>query len=248
MMSEQPPEDKLAHPCFPQPSDSSIKIWRYIDLAKFIWLLENHKLYLSRLDLLRDSHEGAVPLSTIQARNEFYGKLAPSIVEVIPEINRKLRTSVYVSCWCQGNDESEAMWRLYCPDNKGVAIQLTYQGLVDSIAHEPLLHIGCVKYIDYEKDWFPEGNTYYPVMHKRIAFSHEREIRLAKLWVDNYHAGNQPAGISVDWDIERFMEALYIDPYAPDWYKDVVVAVVQKFCPNLEKRIVWSRIRAMPLY
>jgi hypothetical protein len=247
-MSDQPIEDKLAHPCFPQPLDRSVKVWRYLDLPKLIWLLEKRKLYFSRLDLLGDSHEGSTPELNIQARNEFFRQHAPSIVAMLPESNRQLRTSVYVSCWCFGNDESEAMWRLYCPDSRGVAIQLTYQSLVDSIAHEPFLHIGCVRYIDYEKDWFPEGNVYYPVMHKRIAFSHEREVRLAKSFMENYHSGNQPAGISIEWDIEKYIEAIYVDPYAPDWYQEVVVAVTQKFSANLKQQILWSRMRADPRY
>ena len=59
-MAEQPP-NKLEHPCFPQPEDDSVRIWRYLDLAKFIWLLEKQQLYLSRLDSLNDPFEGSTP-------------------------------------------------------------------------------------------------------------------------------------------------------------------------------------------
>ena len=46
-MTEQPQQNKLEHPCFPQPADGSVRVWRYLDLTKFIWLLENQKLYMS---------------------------------------------------------------------------------------------------------------------------------------------------------------------------------------------------------
>jgi len=60
-MDEVPIENKLKHPCFPQAAEGSVRVWRYLDLAKFIWLVENKKIYLSRLDLLNDPHEGSTP-------------------------------------------------------------------------------------------------------------------------------------------------------------------------------------------
>ena len=62
-MAEHPQENKLDHPCFPQPTDSSVRVWRYLDLAKFIWLLENQKLYLASVDSLNDPYEGSTPKS-----------------------------------------------------------------------------------------------------------------------------------------------------------------------------------------
>jgi hypothetical protein len=60
------------------------------------------------------------------------------------------------------------MWRLYCPDNSGVAIQTTYQKLVQSINSNRFLYIGIIKYLDYERKGFPLNNAFYPVTHKRI--------------------------------------------------------------------------------
>jgi len=60
-MAEQPPENKLKHRCFPQPPDTAVRVWRYMDLAKLVWTLVNRKLWLSRIDLLQDPHEGSTP-------------------------------------------------------------------------------------------------------------------------------------------------------------------------------------------
>ena len=60
-MTEQPQKNKLEHTCFPQPTDSAVRVWRYLDLAKFIWLLKNKKLYLSGVASLNDPHEGSTP-------------------------------------------------------------------------------------------------------------------------------------------------------------------------------------------
>ena len=35
-----------------QPPDSTIKVWRYLSLSRFVWLLSKKQLWLSRIDLL----------------------------------------------------------------------------------------------------------------------------------------------------------------------------------------------------
>jgi hypothetical protein len=167
--TDSPKENKLEHPCFPQPADASIRVWRYVDLVKLIWLLDNKKLYLSRLDLLNDPHEGSTPALLAAMRDQQLRQFgATDLVTQLPQINQRSRKSLFVNCWHSGNSESEAMWRLYCPDNSGVAIQTTYQKLVQSINSNRFLYIGIIKYLDYERKGFPLNNAFYPVTHKRI--------------------------------------------------------------------------------
>jgi hypothetical protein len=250
-MSDKMPENKLAHPCFPQPTDTSNRVWRYLDLAKFIWLLDNKKLWLSRLDSLKDPHEGSTPKLLASFRDKYFlGKGWDLLVQQQPQINRNIRTCTYVSCWHLGNAESEAMWRLYCPDTKGIALQTSYKKLVDSIVHDPYLYIGCVKYIDYELGSFPLNNMFFPVMHKRVSFAHEQEVRLVKMLSEFLGLPTQigPPSLTVDWLLEVVIEAVYINPYAPEYYSDVVRAVVQKFAPSLEDRVRWSQMKNTPVY
>ena len=148
-MIEQPKQNKLEHTCFPQPTDSAERVWRYLDLAKFIWLLENQKLYLSGVASLNDSHEGSTPkflamyedqqifaIRRYQLLREFGNELGgqkfltetPRIIEQNRQRranNQKERRQLYVNCWRLG-PESEVMWRLYCLGNNGVAIQTSY--------------------------------------------------------------------------------------------------------------------------
>ncbi len=156
-----------------------------------------------------------------------------------------------VNCWHLGNPESEAMWRLYCPGNNGVAIQTSYSKLVESTANDPELYIGQVTYIDYESQGFPLDNIFYPVMHKRISFAHEQEVRLVKIRHPDNSGFTQefyPPGISIDWPLELTIEAIYVDPYAPEYFYDVVRAVVRRIAPNLEGRVRPSQMRAPPIY
>lgn len=278
-MTEHPQKNKLEHPCFPQPSDSTVIVWRYLDLAKFIWLLENQKLYLSRLDLLNDPHEGSTPrflaeqwnqqllqfsLDSCWERlvqkfgsdlgNERFIAEIPKIKQQILQMraaNKDRRKYLYVNCWHLGNPESEAMWRLYCPGNNGVAIQTSYRKLVESIINDSELYIGQVTYIDYESQGFPQDNIFYPVMHKRISFAHEQEVRLVKIRVpDNFGFPQEfsPQGITFDWPLESTIEAIYVNPYAPEYYCNVVRTIVRHIAPNLEDSVRWSQMRASPIY
>ncbi len=276
-MDDQPsqPQSKLEHPCFPQPTDGSVRVWRYLDLAKFIWLIEKQKIYLSGMDSLNDPHEGSTPkfladhedqqCLAIQRRRlvrEFGDDLGnQKFLAELPlfiDQNRRSRVrrqkdrrEMYVNCWHLGNSESETMWRLYCPDNNGVAIQTSYDKLVKSIANDSELYVGQVTYIDYESHGFPQDNIFYPVMHKRISFAHEQEVRLVKLRVpDNWGTPQEfcPPGISIDWPLKPIIDGIYVTPYAPEYLYDVVCAIVRSIAPNLKDRVHWSKMRAAPVY
>ena len=271
--------DKLKNPCFVQPKDDSIRVWRYLDLAKFIWLLENRKLYLSRLDLLGDSHEGSLPnitadhyyanhlyhardINRIRLINEFGEKegelkfleMEPVFLRQIEEMRsdkRKVRRHYFVNCWHMNKSESEAMWRLYCSNNNGIAIQTTYKKLVDSTMSDKYLHIGCVNYIDYESYSFPMDNVYYKMMHKRASFAHEQEVRLIKTETPKNWGTSQEIcleGLEFDWALESIVDAIYINPYAQNYYFEVVHQVVGRIAPKLKDRVVWSKMHAEPNY
>lgn len=247
---QQPQENKLEHPCFPQPGNTSVRVWRYLDLAKFIWLLENRKLYFPRLDLLSDPHEGSTPHLLASLRNQQLRELGgEQLATYITNFNRQNCRSLYVNCWHLGNAESEAMWRLYCSNDGGVAIQTTYERLVASVENDPYCYIGSVTYIDYESQGFPLNNFLYPVMHKRISFAHEQEVRLVK-GLDQNCTPEQgiPPGITIDWAPETTVEAIYVNPYASEFYHDVVCSVVRRVAQSLEPHVRWSQMRAAPAY
>ena len=248
-MEEKKKENKLEHPCFPQPLNLDIKIWRYVDISKLIDILSRKSLFLSRLDLLGDAHEGSITKVNFDSRQTEFEKLG--ITHAIPMMERSSKQttkSMFVNCWYFDNHESEAMWKLYCPDNKGIAIQTTYRKLVDSINYDEYLYIGLVNYIDYETEWFPTGNIFYSVMHKRKAFQYEKEIRLvktdSKYWGEN--SEESPAGIYCPWDIEKFAENIYVNPYSQSWYYEVIKDILEKY--NCKINIKWSIMKVEPYY
>ena len=50
--------------------DVSIDIWRYMAIEKFALLMSRRELWFSRADLLGDEHEGSLPDSIIDERQQ----------------------------------------------------------------------------------------------------------------------------------------------------------------------------------
>jgi hypothetical protein len=246
---------------FLQPRDGTVRVWRYLSLPKLLYGLEHRALVLPRLDRLKDPHEGTMTrehhrrysdaLQRVGIPSDAY-EVAVRSCRVMPRV---LRMSLFVSSWHVNDRESEAMWQLYCTGDEGVALQTTYAKLDESlpiVEGDARLYLGLVRYLDDERDIQPFDNVLDPVMHKRRAFEHEYEARVVR-WEPRYIANAQgqrletiPPAAEVPWDAESAVESVYVNPYAQQWYCDVVSAVLKRFAPRLGDRIKWSQIRSDP--
>ena len=61
-----------------EPSNKNAKLWRYMDITKFLFLLETSSLYFTRGDMFKDSFEGSLPKPT----REFLSKTIPDMMKV----------------------------------------------------------------------------------------------------------------------------------------------------------------------
>jgi hypothetical protein len=268
---EPVPKRLIPHPAFePLPDDTVV--WRYTDLAKFIWTLSNKALYLCRADLLGDSFEGSVPRANSEEMREWaerrfaeekrteYPGGEQRATAWVRTVRQAFIHTCHVNCWTYG-PESEAMWRLYCGKDEGVAMRSIFGSLRDSI-QDDAVRPGKVRYFDYSKDSLPsEAEWLQPITCKRDAFQHEREVRLVR-WLqadtiarfrsrNALASGKAPPlvdGYSMPWDAGRTLTGIVVSPYAPRWYLDAVQRVVEKFAPGLVERITWSDLRADPNY
>ena len=240
-------ESRLLHPCFPQPNDREVKVWRYMDLSKFLWLISQKKLYLSRLDQLEDEYEGSSTRRTLDGIHQFMKNLGQPHDENFGRIYFEARKRHYVNCWYCGNAESEAMWKLYCPSKAGIAIQTTYNKLAQSLENDKKMYIGKVTYADYDSLSFPDANVFWPIMHKRLSFAHENEVRIA---CSNYmpEGEEQPLGYFLDWDPQAIVEKIFVDPYGPEYHFQAVKAALQALTHEWNIEIEWSQIKATPVF
>src|SRR3954469_12099038 len=91
------------------PADDTT-LWRYMDLAKFLHLLESRSLWFSRLDQFDDPLEGTFTDSELA---HFKSLPDPTVGLSYVRGTAHIRATNFVSCWREGAEESMAMWDLY---------------------------------------------------------------------------------------------------------------------------------------
>ncbi|WP_182376736.1 DUF2971 domain-containing protein [Nocardioides sp. WS12] len=260
------------HPSFDVPADDVV-IWRYMDLARFMSLLQTGSLWLARLDLLGDPHEGAFSYPTVQAREVWVdsflalarsnGAVAgPGREEMLAQLGTRKSTSVSVNCWHMNPNESAAMWRIYQQEGRGVAVRSTVGRLDAALRNDEKqpLYLGKVEYINYATTFIPDRNVFDPIVRKRLSFEYEREVRLVTMSPPTYVANTKdpdgppawdweapvPPGVSVPVDLEILVDTVYIAPDTQDWFAQVVKNVVTT--TDISCQVIRSSMDDSPLF
>lgn len=218
-----------------------------MDFTKYVAFLDSNSLFFSRSDKFEDPYEGATSRFNVKIRPEVYKEIPEpnrtNMLNQISNFTKSLREWVFINCWHMNENESAAMWKLYAYSNEAIAVQSTYQKLFDCLP--PETYVGIVKYIDYEKDWLPESNAFYPFIHKRLSFQHEQELRAViqelKPGVPNFESGRL-----VKVDIQNLVEKIYIAPTAPNWFLSLAKNVTQKY--GFDVDVSSSSLDTEPVY
>lgn len=244
------------------PSES--KLWRYMDLSKFLSLIGKKALYFASAESFEDIFEGAKGTLELKEKwDAFYLDFFKEAIQTTPgmkpedltaeyieenatrllsELNASgnvKRKHTFISCWHCNESESEAMWKLYSTNvSNALAIQTTYQQLYEALDKDPSIEIGKVKYIDFSKRFSSVNGSFW---YKRKSFEHEREVR-AIITSYQSHSG----GIEKAVNLEKLISAVYVSPYAPKWFEDVVRDVMQKY--GLNKPLYCSEMLKAPFY
>jgi hypothetical protein len=246
------------HHVFLPPSDPNVPIWRYMDFTKFVSLLEVRSLYFARADKLGDPFEGSYSRRNQELRPLVYKEIhgvttqvdSYRMSQIMGRHARWQRKWSFVNCWHMNYVESAGMWRLYARSHEAVAIRSTYMRLSEVLDNQT--YVGMVNYIDYERDWLPEGNTFYPLVHKRKSFSHESEIRAVYMKLprnsEDLEQNKEPEeiGIPKPVDIDRLIESIYVAPTAPSWFTNLVHQVCQTYA--MQKPVIQSALDSEPFY
>ena len=248
---EDPPvfSGKLPHWFEEDCRDDAAVIWRYMSFAKLVSLFHTRSLYLSRADRLGDPFEGSAWLgarlqrTAIQAAVSRDTKKTVDIVAQLAEAAESARRRTAISCWHMADHESAAMWHLYSPSGQGIAVKSTIGRLRESLRACPIyLLLGPVRYLDYDRELAVEPTLNYirPFFRKRISFQHEQELRLITVRLvddDNVFDPRRATigeGVLASTDLGVLLDEIRVAPNAPEWYRQAVVAVAERFginCP-----------------
>lgn len=239
------------HESFSPPS-SNCKIWRYMDLTKFLSLLETRRLFFPRADKFDDPYEGAWSQASIKLLRDANTNegIPPEMPEMIIDASLKLRQEMFISCWFVSDHESAAMWQLYLQSTEGIAIQSDHDALTDAIEKSNLQgRTTLVQYIDYDTTPVPMGNLFFPFVHKRLSFAHENELR-AIFWshesVNKHLIDENATSVTIDIVPEELIKAIYVSPKAPRWFGDLVEQLIKRY--SLDILVVRSSLYERPTY
>ena len=209
------------------PSDDTI-VWKYLDLSKFLDMLLSKQLFMSRSDKFEDQYEGTFSEPTY----EEIKKIAANNSKFL-DYYKSHREKVVISSWHINEYESYAMWQIFTKNNEGLAIQSTIGRLKEALVPEKkyLQNIGAVNYIDYKKEYIPFEDTFFPFLFKRKSFQYEREVRIISDTSGSRVSIND--GLKVDVNIDQLIEKIYIHPKSENWYKNLVIELMQKLDFNI---------------
>ena len=238
-----------------QPKKTKIKIWRYMSLSRFVWLLQKRSLYFARSDLLGDPFEGVYPepmMKRFKSVTKDLFKLPgkPELrnfmvryAYVSAGLSSKHRKTFYINCWHMNEDESLAMWKLYASHNEAICIQSTQDTLSRLLPRSAWL--APVNYIDYKTDSFDLGNAVNYVFHKRKSFEHERELRAAVF------LPMDPKDIVADHvvlpiDINLLIKRVFVSPTAESNFKEIVEGLLKVY--RVKASVSKSAALAAPSY
>ena len=236
------------HPCFSPPSKGETKLWRYLDLPKFLDLIQRRRLFFSRVDRFRDSdrQEGVIHtqfhkklLQQLEAGEtklpENFGITRDQLLEMERHAEAFNESSflkrVFLNCWHMSEHESFAMWKVYS-QSFGICVQSTYLDLLECFVDDKWscyndksrIYIGKVIYIDKQSSLVPQENLFWPYIHKSQEFQYEQELRcLLNVW-DGENESFAPRV-----DTHRLIKAIHLSPFAPAWFKSVVEGLCEKY-------------------
>lgn len=264
------------HPEFLPPPNPAATIWRYMDLAKFLSLLDRSALFFVRIDKLaaQDPFEGYYTNLNVQFENLKFSELPEEIrkqigvtdeaslerymwsKKLIRNLGKADREKTFVNSWHAQEQESAAMWNLYVKSDEGIAIESTYERLVDSLSDYDQfgVFIGMVKYMDYQRDLIPYRNGLLPYISKRLSFEHEKELR-ALIWTPEHGKNDMDpainrysdhAGLYVPVNLAKLIKRIFVAPTAPHWMLELLASLVKKY--DLELDVVQSDLASTPIY
>jgi hypothetical protein len=240
--------------------ENQTALWRYMDVARFLALIDRGELYFPRLHELQndDAWEGAVSLldPALEHDRDYMHNAATDTNSTLP----------MVTCWHENETESVAMWKLYVSGREGVAIKTTVGSVIQLLSVGRQLKLGRLVYRDiddFEQQpeifTFENGNCrgdadVHPlerttIFRKNKDYAHEQEVRAViydaydrvqavfstEVFGDlrSQQDPERRRGMSERVDISVLIHEIVVSPAFPSWaIKSLQKAVDAAFHPK----------------
>lgn len=226
----------------------SQELWRYLDFPKFAALIQDQILFFPSLMYLEDDPWEGLPsimnfrpdAPVVLRKNQvtengeiieevqhmeagaLFGDQHASVVKEFKEAAIKFRKCCSVNCWHMNDSESDSQWRIYGNASSSLAIVSSFEQVCDSIEDQNEIFGSRVFYFNPKRDTTPAENAFFPVIHKRQAFAHEREFRLIHCDYTLLKESKIPKGKRISVNLQKLISRIVISPRAPSWFVKVV--------------------------
>ena len=248
----------LSHPNIVTPPDRTV-LWRYLDLARFMDILERRVLWFPRADQFEDPLEGTYTDAEMDHVRSLASLKTPDgikgVADSFAETTTLMRSTNFICSWRAGTDESMAMWDLYRRGSGVIAIRSTVGDLKNAISHfERPVYIGEVKYVDWnEAPW--DNNMLAMCVRKVLAYKHESEVR-ALVWALDaslsvppmlrtepgtpVNPEGLPRGLEVPFNFHDHVTDMWIGPREAPWLVNLVKQIMKRYA--LPQHVVASSL------
>lgn len=240
---------------FSPPENPDTPIWRYMDLTKFLALINSSALYFIRADKLvkLDPYEGLYTNTNVVVANltpdqidnlliseiEKHGKESEQYLKakekielishdhrVILEASKQFRNKYFLNFWHMQEYESAAMWSLYARNSDGIAILSTFNMLKNAFEDNDDYNI----YIGVV-EYIDFAKSHIPVDHFFRPYltkrkSFEHEKELRA--IISFDTDNNIDGINVSINLEKLIKSIYIAPTAERWVVELLRSIINK--------------------
>lgn len=227
-------------------------LWKYFRFERFISMLAESRLYFASADQFTDPFEGAVAVQlNVPPPDPRYPEM-----ESTERAFFQLKRLTKISCWHRAAYESDAMWKLYAGEHKGIAICTTPDRI--RAAFKPFrlkpeygvedLWGGPVQYVDLTKVCMRGAAMLDRFFFKHRAFEWEREYRLAisVRMAKEFGVRVPEHGILVDVDLSGLIERIVLGSTTTETERATVAQHVA--AAGLSDRLELSTLLGQPRY
>lgn len=213
-------------------------------------------MYFAAATQFTDPFEGAVAVQLHTASgNPGISDSEEYLRDSTQQSFQELKRLTKINCWHRADYESDAMWKLYAGQSKGIAICSTPDRIRASFRPFRLspnfgiedLWAGPVCYRDLIRERI-KPDTLRRFFYKHQAFSWEREFRLAisLRLAEELGVAVPELGVEVVVDIDALVERIMLGPALPEPDRELIVQHAKRL--GLGDRVVSSSLLCSPRY
>ena len=227
-------------------------LWKYFRLERFLSTLAESRLYFASANQFIDPFEGAVAVQLdVPPSDPRYARM-----ESAEHAFFQLKRLTKISCWHRATYESDAMWKLYAGEHKGIAICTTPDRM--RAAFKPFrlkpgygvedLWGSPVQYFDLTRIRMRGVAMLNRFFFKHRAFEWEREYRLAisVRMAEEFGVRVPEHGILVDVDLPVLIERIVLGWTTTEFERATVAQYVA--AAGLSDRLALSTLLGKPRY